>query len=372
MRSSLFTIAIWIGALPCAGAAAWAEDVATARLVPARTYVGVNQPVLISIEAAGAAHRSLQLINPATGDVVEQASVVAEERLDLAALFPTLWTRRSTETLYAQLYEGARPVGSPLVLQPLTTPARASDALSAAVLEAAAKADRGAMERIMSAGASWRERQSQLVRIEETEGAGSLNGLRVYALKDVTLETSAGPMRVRLRPDAAPNTAFHFLHLVEGGLYDGLVFHRIVNADARGRPFIVQGGDPTGAGGGGPGFRIDFERSTLQHTFGVLSMARLPTDPNSGGSQFFICLSREACVALDGQYAAFGEVVEGAETLLLIAATPVGPLDPANPSSPHERPLEPPVIRRAFAELAPPFGTGPNRVERDAAPPAIR
>ncbi|MGX2961930.1 peptidylprolyl isomerase [Peribacillus sp. JNUCC 23] len=123
---------------------------------------------------------------------------------------------------------------------------------------------------------------------------------------------------VELEPSTAPNTVANFISLVEEGYYDGLVFHRVIP------DFMIQGGDPSGNGSGGPGYSIEGEFSkngfenNLKHERGVISMART-SDPNSAGSQFFIMV--EEALNLDGEYAAFGKVIKGMETVDAIVAT---------------------------------------------------
>ena len=117
-----------------------------------------------------------------------------------------------------------------------------------------------------------------------------------------------GVMRAELYPEIAPITVANFEKLVKDGFYDGVIFHRVIPG------FMIQGGDPTGTGMGGPGWNIKGEFASngvpnnLKHTAGVLSMARA-MDPNSGGSQFFIMV--DDAPHLDGQYAAFGCLIEG-------------------------------------------------------------
>ena len=117
-----------------------------------------------------------------------------------------------------------------------------------------------------------------------------------------------GVMRAELYPEIAPITVANFEKLVKEGFYDGVIFHRVIPG------FMIQGGDPTGTGMGGPGWNIKGEfaangvPNNLKHTAGVLSMARA-MDPNSGGSQFFIMV--DDAPHLDGQYAAFGCLIEG-------------------------------------------------------------
>ena len=107
-----------------------------------------------------------------------------------------------------------------------------------------------------------------------------------------------------LFPDAAPNHVASFLKLSEDGFYNGLTFHRVVPG------FVVQGGCPRGDGTGGPGYSLDAEFSDRQHLSGTLAMAR-SADPNSAGSQFYICLAPQP--SLDRQYTVFGQVTDGFE-----------------------------------------------------------
>ncbi|MDX1682442.1 MAG: peptidylprolyl isomerase [Phycisphaeraceae bacterium] len=130
----------------------------------------------------------------------------------------------------------------------------------------------------------------------------------------VKLETSEGPITVELWDDVAPGHAENFLKLVDDNFYDGLTFHRILPG------FVIQGGCPNGNGTGGPGWTVDAEFNDREHVKGVLSMAR-SSDPDSAGSQFFICLGREHCQHLDGQYTAFGKVVDGMDAVDKIAET---------------------------------------------------
>jgi len=125
-------------------------------------------------------------------------------------------------------------------------------------------------------------------------------------LPQVTLETSKGNIVLELAEDDAPNTVANFVNLAEKGFYNGVTFHRVI-AD-----FMIQGGDPTGTGRGGPGYVIADEFSPrLRHARGVLSMAN--AGPNTGGSQFFI--THVACPQLDGKHAVFGRVIEGMDVV---------------------------------------------------------
>ena len=136
------------------------------------------------------------------------------------------------------------------------------------------------------------------------------------------IKTSEGDMVVQFWTDAAPNTVENFKKLAKQGFYNGTVFHRIVKG------FMIQGGDPNSKdpakedkyGEGGPGYKIKAEFNDHSHERGVLSMAREP-DPDSAGSQFFICLA--PVTRLDHQYTTFGKLIKGDDVLTKIGDTPV-------------------------------------------------
>lgn len=122
----------------------------------------------------------------------------------------------------------------------------------------------------------------------------------------VRIATDKGDMLLQLFPDDAPNHAAAFLKLAKAGFYDGTTFHRVEPG------FVIQGGDPDGNGTGGPGYHLKAEFNSRPHLRGTLAMARA-SDPNSAGSQFYICLADARF--LDGQYTVFGEMTDGFETL---------------------------------------------------------
>lgn len=136
----------------------------------------------------------------------------------------------------------------------------------------------------------------------------------------ITLE-SGKLITLELYPEIAPNTVNNFISLVKKGYYDGLIFHRVIKG------FMIQGGCPDGTGMGGPGYGIKGEflingfQNNLKHMAGVISMARAQ-NPNSAGSQFFIMHKNSP--HLDGQYAAFGKVIEGQDVVDEIAETKTG------------------------------------------------
>lgn len=154
----------------------------------------------------------------------------------------------------------------------------------------------------------------------------------------VTIETAEGIMKVELYPEVAPNTVRNFLSLVKKGFYDGTIFHRVIPG------FVIQGGDPEGTGMGGPDYHIRGEfakngsKNDLKHTKGVISMARA-SHPDSAGSQFFL-MAGDAPY-LDGNYAAFGKIIEGLEEVDRIVRTPRDAKD---------RPREDQVMKKVTAE----------------------
>ncbi|MCQ2435074.1 MAG: peptidylprolyl isomerase [Oscillospiraceae bacterium] len=149
----------------------------------------------------------------------------------------------------------------------------------------------------------------------------------------ITMENGK-QMKLKLRPDCAPISCENFEKLVNQGFYDGLCFHRVISG------FMIQGGCPDGTGMGGPGWHIKGEfanngvNNPLQHKRGVLSMARSQM-PNSAGSQFFIM--HADAPYLDGNYAAFGEIVEGIEVVDEIAAVD---------TDYNDKPLAPQIMKK--------------------------
>ena len=135
----------------------------------------------------------------------------------------------------------------------------------------------------------------------------------------VTIEMESGTkIVIELYPDIAPNTVKNFISLVKSGYYNGIIFHRCIDG------FMIQGGDPTGTGMGGPGYSIAGEfakngfENNLLHTDGVISMAR-SNHPDSAGSQFFLMVAPSP--HLDGSYAGFGKVIEGIDAVYEIGKT---------------------------------------------------
>lgn len=356
---------------------AGANAAADAQLLPDRVYYGINRtmPMTVQVPApvtarvapeteempggasseepapepagiAAIADIRIDLFDPRDEVAAPVATApVTAGPVDLAALFPILWTGPRPTLRYAQLVVAGVEVGAPVVLQPLLEPA------SAVLLNPRTRA------------VYFNDPEREKPNFNAAEGVlqwvsepPTYAGIRAYVDRHVRFTTSAGEMEFRLLPQYAPNTVFNFRELVAGGFYTDVTVHRIVNKlPTDGQPFIFQFGDPTGTGAGGPGYTVALEPSTLPHDFGVLSMAR-ESEPDTGGSQVFVALSRAGTTGLDGKYTAFGEAVAGAETILAIARTTIV----------NGRPAQPPVIQRAELVDAPPYGARPRRVQRPA------
>jgi peptidyl-prolyl cis-trans isomerase B (cyclophilin B) len=160
----------------------------------------------------------------------------------------------------------------------------------------------------------------QKPKVEEAQKSLDLKN-KTYTAE---LDTSKGPIRLTFFQDLAPGHVKNFLGLARIGFYDGVTFHRVIDG------FMIQGGCPLGTGTGGPGYTIQAEFNKTPHVAGVLSMART-NDPNSAGSQFFICVADANF--LDNKYTAFGKVADGES---LATAQAIGKVK----TSPGDKPVE--------------------------------
>src|SRR5213083_1620410 len=145
---------------------------------------------------------------------------------------------------------------------------------------------------------------------------------------DAIIQTNHGAIQVELYPDDAPKTVDNFVKLARDGFYDNLIFHRVIP------DFMIQGGDPTGTGSGGPGYQFEDEFNQHKVARGALAMAN--GGPNTNGSQFFI-VTAESCPWLDGKHTVFGRVVEGMDVVDEISRVP---------KDARDTPEEPVVIER--------------------------
>jgi len=359
------------------GLTTWDSSYAIAQtpLMPDFLYnsVGPNldrpRPLMVTISPPGnPEHVDLVLLDEA-GKPQIPAATVRSGRVDLTEVFPSLWQIRRTS--YLQMFIDGVPVGSALVVQPMLS-------RMVPMVEWDQRSDGSPFQRITG----WRDElapdtgevahfppedesvegatadESADIETEESSPQNMMavyrseavcSGFRVYVEHDVVLNTNLGDMTVAMCAEEAPNTAWNFLELARAGYYRLLTFHRIVPlAGSPPHPFVVQAGDPTGLGDGGPGYWLPLEPSRLPHDFAVMSMAR-GDDPDSAGGQFFIALSREGTARLDGQYCAFAYIIDSAEIIQAIAAVDLAdatlgrPIDPPLilsadliPASPHE------------------------------------
>ncbi|MDZ4754788.1 MAG: peptidylprolyl isomerase [Phycisphaerae bacterium] len=266
------------------------------------------------------------LLLDAQGAEQGKAAVAAGDAFNLTEALPAL--RDIGTTHWLQISKDGTPIGTPWIAQPLVN----------RPLVRTTRAMRPDGKTSYTKIIGWGDRLLDPTSVDDaalkvTWPSGEptpRSGLRIYADRDVVLTTDKGTIRVALAPEFAPNTAWNFRTLTEGGFYDGTPFHRIVKFDRDGRPFVIQGGDPTATGDGSAGYDLPLEPSALQHDFGVISMAR-SDPPDSAGSQFFFCLSREGTARLDGQYCAFGWAVEGADVIAAIADAEIDDLTTGRP-----------------------------------------
>jgi len=337
----------------------------TEELLPAmrtdRTWVKPEGPIWLQLtRPANTPPLDLVLISR-SGTVLASAPIDAG-RYDALKLLPPIHALERAAWL--QLLSGGHPVGQPIVVVPLRTPPPCRTA------EALRPDGQTRYTRIVGWGDAPLDPNDAVAHSTRSAwidgDAPITSGFRVYPDRDAVMHTQFGPVRFAFAPDAAPATVWNFITLAEAGFYDETVMHRVVPLDREGRPFVVQGGDPTTTGDGGPGFNLALEPSDLPHDFGVLSMAR-GDEPHSAGSQYFIALSREGTARLDGQYCAFGYAVNGRDPILRLAEVPI-----ADPRT--GRPKDPPRIERIEFVPAPSRVPGQDRrdqrLSRDPPPPA--
>ncbi len=297
----------------------------TASARPSKLYSSQHGPIEVIVRRADpSATLSLFLIDR-SGEVLGIAKGV-QGRVDLVEAITA--TASLQQSAWLQLMQDDRPVGPPIVIQPLREPPPVRTAR-------ALRPDKvTSYTRIVG----WGDRplDADDTTIDEARkswiaGDPPVNsGFRTYVDMDVIVRTDHGEILVALAPDEAPSTAWNFRTLARDGFYDRGGFHRVVPSDRDGHPFVIQGGDPTLTGNGGPGFALALEPSALAHDYGVISMARAD-EPHSAGSQFFFALGREGTARLDGQYCAFGYAVSGARTIDSIAATPIAIVSEGRP-----------------------------------------
>ena len=257
-------------------------------LVPTKMWYAPSQPDEIRVETKGPVTLVLTDFAGKRLDAKGSADVSGDKTIDLKTIFPQV-SSAGTYVLYAVPKDKSLPdfEGTPIVIE---------------------------------------------VRTDKERGGVDPMVTHVEPLRYAVMDTKEGPITMAFYYDVAPVTVESFLRLAEQGYYDGLTFHRIIPG------FVIQGGDPKGNGSGGPGYNVQAEFNDRKHEPGVLSMARTQ-DPNSAGSQFFVCLDYKQTQHLDHQYTAYGKVVDGMKAVEAIARTPLS--DPQAGT-----PVKPPVIEK--------------------------
>lgn len=306
-------------------------------LLPEWRYNPIGRPVIVQVSAGNGA-AVIRLLD-AAGNLLADPVLAERTRIDLGDALPCIWTLQ--HAAYLQLFVDGEATGSALVVDPMLS-------RLIPVTEDAVNPTGHTYSRITG----WHDEYSgpgvqegDPVSEDGTEeGVPRLcSGVRLYPEQHVLMDTTMGQVLLAMHPEHAPNTVWNFLTLCAGGFYRDIPFHRIVPMTARGDPFVIQAGDPTETGSGGPGYWLPMEKSDLPHDFGVLSMAR-DTDPDSAGSQIFFCLSRAGTSRLDGSYCAFGSTIAGGDTIRAIAGVELADVATG-------KPVNPPRIR--FVRLVP-------------------
>lgn len=265
-------------------------------IVPTKEWYAPDARVDVQVQATGPV--SLVLIDFG-GKVIEPtgSNVITESKtVDVRAMYPQIAKPGASVLLAVPQGKQNRDfIGTPIVIEALTAPKPAA--------------------------------------------GNTVNVLRMQPLVYAKMTTGLGEMKMLFWYDIAPVTVNSFLSLSAGGFYDGLSFHRVVPS------FVIQAGDPLGTGAGGPGYNVPAEFNDRPHDVGVLSMARQgdpleqqgsqprPEFANSGGSQFFICLTREATKQLDRRYTGFGQVFDGLDTVQKIGSLPIADTKSGRPAT---------------------------------------
>lgn len=371
----------------------------------AKLFNGVDRPLIINVAGEHLIGKFELILLDEVGQTLAGPVQVRGGRLDLAEVMPEIW--RIRRSCYLQLLDYERPAGPALVLRPMLSrmvPVTEQDQRSSGAAytrivgwrdelapppveeepasEEEAEGDEGENPASGNEGAettggfpppiedtTWADAAAgrEVATTEETAEEVDytvFSGLWAYTETEVVMRTTLGDIVLAMAPEEAPQSAWNFLRLCQGGFYDDITFHRILKYSRSGLPFVIQAGDPTGMGDGGPGYWLPIEPSRVPHDYGVISMARAD-DPDSAGSQFFICLSREGTARLDGQYCAFGYAIEGGITIDAIADVEMADAELGQP-------VDPPVILGTELRPAPPHYPGENRWARKVDEAAVR
>jgi len=330
----------------------------SASLECARRFHRAQEPVEIRVLAPSTHGRLTIEVLDTKGTSLGELGVTPGI-VDIRSMIPTMDT--FSKAVWVQLFEDAKPIGAPIVLEPLRS------APSVRTMRGLRKDSNEPYTRVVGWGDRLLNPADQEVVAASAQWIASepivLSGFRTEMDVDAIVVTDAGPIRIALAPDAAPATVRNFVTLADQGFYNNTVFHRIVPMNREGQPFVVQGGDPTGTGDGGPGWNLALEPSDLPHDLGVVGMAR-GDEPHSAGSQFYFALSREGTAKLDNQYCTFGFVVSGRDALQKIAQANIADATTGRPTSA-------PKIQYVEIVPAPARARGENRRDQRVRPELI-
>ena len=330
----------------------------SASLECARRFHRAQEPVEIRVLAPSTHGRLTIEVLDTKGTSLGELGVTPGI-VDIRSMIPTMDT--FSKAVWVQLFEDAKPIGAPIVLEPLRS------APSVRTMRGLRKDSNEPYTRVVGWGDRLLNPADQEVVAASAQWIASepivLSGFRTEMDVDAIVVTDAGPIRIALAPDAAPATVRNFVTLADQGFYNNTVFHRIVPMNREGQPFVVQGGDPTGTGDGGPGWNLALEPSDLPHDLGVVGMAR-GDEPHSAGSQFYFALSREGTAKLDNQYCTFGFVVSGRDALQKIAQANIADATTGRPTSA-------PKIQYVEIVPAPARARGENRRDQRIRPELI-
>ncbi len=302
-------------------------------LMPAQALTKPSAPLEVTVQATDPRGALTLQIMDRDGHVTDTIAV-SPGTVDLQPLSASL--TGSQQTMWIQLVEDGNPIEAPIWITPLRSPPPVRTVRSIRA------SNQQPYTRIIGWGDRAFDPQDADTKTAMPQWTAPepviTSGFRMEQAVDCILHTSEGSIRVAFVPDAAPETVENFLRLARSGFYDATIFHRIVPLDREGRPFVVQGGDPTGTGDGGPGWNLALEPSSVPHDRGIMGMAR-GDDPNSAGSQFYFSLSRQGTARLDGQYCTFAGVVDGWDAMDRLAKSEI-----ADASS--GRPRQPPLLQK--------------------------
>lgn len=340
---------------------------------PERGYALLGRPVDVRVEGTEPSEFDrgvrVELVRLDSGAVVESGAAPGA-CFDAAEVFPLLRLNPPATALGVRLAEQREDPG--VVLVPMWSAARHENALSHAFRTANRANDRRGMDALLRLnGIALDSLERSVVTVEPNEPVFS--GYRLLESKRVVVRTSLGEVVFAPRYDAAPATCAAFIRLVESGFYDGSPIHRVVpKPEGEIAGGLIQAGDPTGSGQGGSGERVPMELSALAHGFGVISLARVPGDPDSASGQFVIALGPDRDGTLREGSTPFGVLTSGAPVLSELSTVAVGHRRAGDPRSSKDRPIASLRIEKAWTEPGPVVSGSDSAQPAAPAPPVER